>query len=78
MRPEFRGEWCNEAACERSTPRADGNRCGGVLFGVREESVGCGRFFCDKHLVGHAGPFYCGPCWGGRGERMPKKERARG
>lgn len=60
-------ERCCHPDCTATVRRtADGSRCGGVLFGVRDGSVGCGRFFCDAHLVGKLGPFFCRPCWEAR------------
>jgi len=58
-------EPCNEKECQAQVERSsDGSRCGGVLFGTRDDpGDGCGRFFCGEHLVGHRGPFYCQPCW---------------
>ena len=43
-------EACNGAECLAKVERKDGNRCGGVLHGVKDGSEGCGRFFCDDHL----------------------------
>lgn len=56
-------EPCNAGSCPVTVTRRDGQRCGGVLFGTRDHAGGCGLFFCDGHLVGRRGPFYCDPCW---------------
>jgi len=40
--------------------------CGGVLY---PEGEGCGRPFCDYHLVGKLGPFYCELCWAEKKQR---------
>ena len=33
------------------------------------------RYFCDKHLVGKLGPFYCQPCWESRKEDRAQRMR---
>lgn len=67
-RPKVR---CNDPSCAAEIERKDGSRCGGVLFGLRDESVGCGRFFCGDHAVGKRGPFFCRPCWEARKAARP-------
>jgi hypothetical protein len=65
----MRKERCLEEACETTMIARPGNRCGGVLFGTRDDpGHGCGGFFCAGHLVGRAGPFYCSLCWEGKKE----------
>lgn len=58
----LRPERCNEHGCTTLVERRDAARCGGILFGVQDGSVGCGHFFCDEHMVGSIGPYYCRPC----------------
>lgn len=65
--PRPRIEQCCSRECEEEVEAIDGQRCGGLLFGTRDDSgFGCGRFMCDDHLVGKSGPFYCHRCWAAR------------
>lgn len=55
-------EQCCYGTCSVAVPAK--SRCGGVLFGTRDDpGYGCGRIFCDNHLIGRAGPYYCTKCW---------------
>lgn len=66
-----RQENCCYLPCEKSVKARPGNRCGGVLFGTRDDpGDGCGRFFCSEHLVGTLGPYYCHGCWAKRSKRV--------
>lgn len=67
MGPEIKdvyvAEPCREPGCEALVKRRDGSRCGGVLFGTKDQMPhSCGGFFCDRHLWGRAGPFRCLSC----------------
>lgn len=53
---------CTEPGCTREQETI----CGGILHEDRGDgfgSEGCGRPFCNEHVIGHLGPFYCPPCW---------------
>lgn len=59
----YQKEPCLQAGCEAMVERKDGHRCGGVLFGTKDQMPrSCGGFFCDRHLWGKLGPFRCAAC----------------
>lgn len=57
-------ERCYYWKCDATFERKDESRCGGLLYGTRDDpGVGCGRLFCEEHLVAGVDPFYCRGCW---------------
>lgn len=56
-------EQCLESGCATAVERSDIARCGGILFGTRDQmEFSCGGFFCNAHLWQKAGPAYCSKC----------------
>lgn len=56
-------ERCTHDNCTTLVRRTiSGPRCGGLLFGTRDQAAhSCGRILCDAHMLGR-GIFRCQPC----------------
>lgn len=68
----YKPERCCTEDCEAMVQRRDGNRCGGLLHGTRDQAPHtCGAFTCDRHLAARGKDVLrCPGCLARRGRQV--------